>query len=171
MPRTRRAGCRRRADRRAGAATDHGGDAAHQRFFDLLRADEVDVGIDAACRDDHAFAGDDLGSAADGHGDIGLDVRITGFADARDLAALDADVCLDDTPVVDDHGVGDDGVHDVFIVALRLAHAVADHLAAAELHFFAVDREILFNLDEQFRVGPTQAVTDGGAEHLGISLT
>jgi len=34
----------------------------HQRFFDLLRADEVDVAVDAACGDDHAFASDDFGA-------------------------------------------------------------------------------------------------------------
>ena len=37
-----------RAGRRARAAADHRGDARHQRFVDLLRADEVDVRIDAA---------------------------------------------------------------------------------------------------------------------------
>jgi hypothetical protein len=35
-------------------------------FLDLLRADEVDVAVDAAGGDDHAFAGDDFGRAADG---------------------------------------------------------------------------------------------------------
>ena len=34
----------------------------HQRLVDLLRADEVDVRVDAAGGDDHAFAGDDLGA-------------------------------------------------------------------------------------------------------------
>ena len=36
------------AGRRTGAAAHHGRHAAHQRLFDLLRADEVDVGVDAA---------------------------------------------------------------------------------------------------------------------------
>jgi hypothetical protein len=30
---------------------------------------------------------------------------------ACDAAVLDADVGLDDAPVIDDHGVGDDGIH------------------------------------------------------------
>jgi hypothetical protein len=51
---------------------------------------------------------------------------------------------------------------------LRLAHAVADHLAAAELHFLAVDGVVLLDLDEQFRVGQADAVARGGAEHLGV---
>ena len=33
-----------------------------KRVVDLLRADEVDVRVDAAGGDDHAFAGDDLGA-------------------------------------------------------------------------------------------------------------
>ena len=95
---------------RAGAAADHGGDAAHQRFFDLLRADEVDVGVDAAGGEDHAFTGDDFGAGADGDGDVGLDVRVAGLADGGDAPVLEADVGLDDAPVVDDQRVGDQGV-------------------------------------------------------------
>ena len=37
----------------------------HQRVVDLLRADEMDVRVDAARGDDQAFAGDDLGAGAD----------------------------------------------------------------------------------------------------------
>ena len=42
--------------------------------------------------------------------------------------------------------------------ALALAHAVADHLAAAELHLLAVGREVLLDLDEQLGVGQPHAV-------------
>jgi hypothetical protein len=48
-----------------------------------------------------------------------------------------------------------------------LAHAVADHLAAAELHLLAVDRVVLLDLDDQFGVGQAHAVARGGAEHFG----
>jgi hypothetical protein len=34
----------------------------HQRLLDLLRADPVDVRVDAAGGEDHAFAGDGLGA-------------------------------------------------------------------------------------------------------------
>ncbi len=102
VPRPGGAGCRVGARRRAGAAADHGGDAAHQGFFDLLRADEVDVRVDAASGEDHAFTGDDFGAGADGDGDVGLHVRVAGLADARDAAVLEADVGFDDAPVVDD---------------------------------------------------------------------
>jgi hypothetical protein len=42
---------------RARSAADHGGDAGDQRLFRLLRADPVDMGIDAAGGDDLAFGG------------------------------------------------------------------------------------------------------------------
>ena len=54
-----------------------------ERLLDLLRADEMDVGVDAAGGDDLAFAGDDLGARADDDVDVRLDVRIAGLADAR----------------------------------------------------------------------------------------
>jgi hypothetical protein len=112
------------------------------RLLDLLRADEVDVAVDAAGGDDHAFAGDDLGARADDDVHARLHVGVAGLADGGDAAALDADVGLDDAPVVDDQGVGDDHVVR-FVLAravddLALAHAVADGLAAAELDFFAI---------------------------------
>jgi hypothetical protein len=53
---------------------------------------------------------------------------------------------------------------------LRLAHAVADHLAAAELDLLAVDRVVAFDLDHQAGVGQADAVARGGAEHVGIGL-
>ena len=42
--------------------------------------------------------------------DARLHVGVAGLADAGDAAVLDADVGLDDAPVVDDQRVGDDGV-------------------------------------------------------------
>ena len=53
-------------------------------------------------------------------------------------------------------------------VRLALAHAVADHLAAAELHLLAVDREVLLDLDEEVGVGEPDPVAGGRAEHVGI---
>ncbi len=86
VPGAGRAGGGIGAGGRAGAAADHGGDAAGQRFFDLLRADEVDVGVDAAGGDDDAFAGDDFGAGADDDVHAGLDVGVAGLADAGDAA-------------------------------------------------------------------------------------
>ena len=169
VPRAGGAGGGVGAGRRAGAAAEHGGDARHQRLLDLLRADEVDVHVEAAGGDDLALAGDRLGAGADDDVDAGLDVGVAGLADAGDLAVLDADVGLDDPPMVDDQRIGDDGVDGALGARdLALAHAVADHLAAAELHLLAVDGEVLLDLDDQLGVGEADPVADGRPEHLGI---
>ena len=46
--------------------------------------------------------------------------------------------------------------------------AVADHLAAAEDHFLAVDGVVLLDLDDQFGVGQADAVAGGGAVVPGV---
>src|SRR5215467_12652453 len=102
MPRSWRAGRGVGAGRRPRPAPQHRGDAGHQSLFDLLRADEMDMRIDAARGDDLALACDRLGSWPDDDADVWLDVRIAGFADPGDAAILDADVGLDDAPVIDD---------------------------------------------------------------------
>ena len=85
-----------------------------ERLLDLLRADEVDVRVDAAGGDDVALAGDHLGARADDDVDAGLDVGIAGLADGGDAPVPDADVGLDDAPMVEDQRVGDDGVDRAF---------------------------------------------------------
>ena len=62
----------------------------HQRLLDLLRADEMDVGVEAAGGEDLALARDHLGAGADDDVDAGLDVGIAGLADRGDAAVLDA---------------------------------------------------------------------------------
>ena len=172
VPRPGRAGGRKGAVRRAGAAAEHRGDARHQRVLDLLRADEMDVAVEAARREDLAFARDHVGAGADHDGDTGLDVRIAGLADRGDHAFLDRDVGLHDAPVIDDQRIGDDGVGRALPVGdLRLPHAVADHLAAAELHLLAIDGEILLDLDDEIGIGQPYLVAGGGPEHVGIDGT
>ncbi len=51
---------------------------------------------------------------------------------------------------------------------LRLAHAVANGLAAAELHLLAIDGEVALHLDDQRGIGEAHPVAGGGAVHLGI---
>jgi hypothetical protein len=144
-----------------------------QCFFDLLRADEVDVAVDAAGGDDVAFAADDFGARADDHVHARLGVGVAGLADGRDAPTLQANVGLDDAPVVDDEGVGQHAVHrTLFPRALRLRHAVADGLAAAELHLFAIaagaQRVVVFHLHHQAGVGQAQPVAHGGAKHFRV---
>ena len=169
VPGPGRAGGRIGAGRRPGAAAQHRGDARHQGFLDLLGADEMNVGVEAAGGENLAFAGDHLGAGADHQRDVGLDVRIAGLADAGDLAVLDADIGLHDPPVIEDQRIGDDGIERAGPVGdLALAHAVADHLAAAELHLLPVGGEILLDLDDQIGIGEPHAVAGGGTEHVHI---
>ena len=49
---------------------------------------------------------------------------------------------------------------------LALAHAVADHLAAAELDLLAIDRAVLLDLDDEVGVGEPHLVADRRPEHV-----
>ena len=169
MERPGRAGGGEGAVRRAGAAAEHRGDARHQGFIDLLRADEMDVGVEAAGGEDFALAGDDFGARTDDDGDARLNVGIAGLADGENVAVLDADIGFHDAPMVEDERIGDDGIDRALPVGdLRLPHAVADHLAAAEFHLLAVNGEILLDLDDEIGVGEPNAVAGRRAEHVGI---
>jgi hypothetical protein len=117
---------------------------------------------------DHAFARDNLRGGANDDVHAGLNVRVPGLADPGDSSVLDADVCLDDPPVVNDERVGDHRVRDLRVRTLALSHAVADHLAAAEFHFLAVDGVILLDFDPQFGIREPHTVADSRAEHVGI---
>nr|GEW53102.1 chaperone protein DnaJ A6, chloroplastic [Tanacetum cinerariifolium] len=72
--------------------------------------------------------------------------------------------------LINDQRVGDQRVDYVGGDALTLTHAVTDDLAATELHFFAINGEVLLYLDPQFGVRQTHTVADGGAEHIGVGL-
>lgn len=120
--------------------------------------------------DDLALGGDHFGAWPYGYVDAWLHVGVAGLADHGNTPVLDADIGLDDTPVVDDQRVGQHQVHGLGGQHLALPHAIADDLAAAELHFFAVNGVVLLYFDPQCRVGQAQTVTHGRAEHVGIGL-
>ena len=171
IPRPRRAGGGVGARRRTGAAANHGGDAGDQRLFRLLRADPVDVGVDPASGDDLPLGGNHFRRGADRDRHAGLNVRVPGFADGEDPPVLHTDIGLHDPPVIDDQRVGENQVHAAVSGHLPLTHAVADHLPAAELDLFAVDREIVFHFDPQLAVRQPHLIPGSGAEHVGIRLT
>ena len=100
----------------------------------------------------------------------GHDVGVARLAHSHDAAAAHADVGLHDAPVVEDEGVGDHEIQHAVRRhrARRLPHAVADHLAAAELHLVAVDGEVALDLDEELGVGEAHPVAHGGAEEVGV---
>ena len=69
-------------------------------------------------------------------------------------------------------GIGDDEIENA-VLSLRgacaaLAHAVANHFAAAEGDFVAVYGEVLLDFDHQFGVGQPDAVAGGGAVEVGV---
>ena len=157
--------------RRAGTAADHGGDAGDQRFFRLLRADPVNMRIDAAGGDDLAFCGNNFRGRADRDRDVGLNIRVAGFADGEDPSIFDADIGFNDPPVIDDQGIGQHQIRAPGGKHLPLSHTVADHFTAAEFDLFAVGGQIIFNLDPQLGVRQANFIAGGGAEHVGIGLT
>src|SRR6185295_8010943 len=113
-----------------------------------------------------------LGGRADRHAgrDSRHEIGIARLADRHDAPVADTDVGLHDAPVIDDHRVGDDRVERAFRPRgpRRLPHAVADHLAAAELRLLAGDGEIALDADEQVGVGQPDAVADGGAIEVRV---
>jgi hypothetical protein len=144
--RARRGGCTRG---RARSAAHHAGYAREESFFNLLGTNEMNVGIDAACGEDGSFARDDLGAGPYNNVHVRLNVRIAGLADGRDAAVLDGHIGLNNSPMVEDERVGDDGVYRALRASsLRLPHSIADDLAATELHLFTVGGKVLFDFDQ-----------------------
>ena len=104
----------------------------------------------------------------------GHDVGVARLADRDDAAVTNADVGLDDSPVVDDHRAGDDGVGcTVGAGGAALPHRLAQHLAAAEHRLVACQSRaaaaVLGDLDEQVGVGQPDAVAGGGPEQCGVA--
>ncbi len=129
----------------------------------------MDVRVDAAGGDDAALSSDRFGPGPDHDINAGLDIGVASFADPADAAVADADIGLDDAPIVEDHGIGDDGVDGtVGAGRLPLPHPVADHLAAAELDLLAIDRAIAFDLDDELGVGEPHPIPGRRAEHRRI---
>src|SRR3982074_3433388 len=132
----------------------------------------MDVAVEASRGEDFALARDNVGAGTDDDGHAGLDVRIAGLADGADIAFLDGDIGLYDSPMIDNQRIGDDGIGRPLLVGdLGLAHAVTDHLAAGEFQLLAVDVEILLPPDEEASIGPPHPIACRGPEHGGIDRT
>jgi hypothetical protein len=128
----------------------------------------VNVRIDPPGGGDQPLAGNDLGSRSDHDVDTGLHVGVTRLPDRSDPAILDADVGFDDPVMIEDHGVRDHGVRYLGGDALALPHAVADHLAAAELHFLAVNREVALDLDHERSIPEADPVPARRTVHFRV---
>src|ERR1700722_12539972 len=130
----------------------------------------MNVAVDAAGRQYHALARDDFGRGAYRDGDARLHVRIARLTDSPNVAVLESDIGFDDPPMIDDERIGDHRVGYRRAVALALSHSVPDHLAAAEFHFLAVDREILLHVHDQGGIGEPYPIAHGGAKHFRVGL-
>src|SRR4030088_1963196 len=129
----------------------------------------MDVAVESPGGEDFALARDNVGARTDDDGHAGLDVRIAGLADGADIAFLDGDIGLYDSPMIDDQRIGDDGIGRALLVGdLGLAHAVPDHLAATEFHLLAVDGVVFFALDDEISFGQPHPIAGRGPEHVGI---
>ncbi len=110
--------------------------------------------IDAASSDDLTFAGNHLGSRSNNYVDVRLHIRIARLANRGNTSVHDRDICLHDSPVIENQSVGDDGINRALAAGtLRLAHTVANDFPASELHLLAVGRVVLlhFNNDVGIR--------------------
>ena len=108
------------------------------------------MAVDGAGGEDAPVAGHHLGAGTDDERRVDAvhRVGVAGLADADDAAVADADVGLDDAPVVEDHGAGDDEVGRALGAGRRrLAHRLADDLAAAEHGLVAAGAAVLGDLD------------------------
>ena len=115
----------------------------------------------AARGQDAPLAGDDLGRRADlqRRVDAVHHVRVAGLAERDDPARRDADVALDDAPVVEHDHVRDHEVRRA-VHARALEHRLADRLAAAEHRLVAAEAAVLLDLEPQVGVGEPQPVAD-----------
>jgi hypothetical protein len=102
-------------------------------------------------------------------------VGVARLAQRHDPAVPDADVGLDDPPVVEDDRARDHEVGRALGAGgPALTHRLADHLAPAEHRLLAgtagAAAAVLLHLDEQVGVGQPDAVAGGGAVELGVAL-
>src|SRR5262249_45979347 len=96
-------------------------------------------------------------------------VGIACLADACDTASLDADVRFVDAGPIYDERVRDDAIERIVLMdAGRLAHAVAEYLAAAELAFVAVHRMVALDFGDKLGVAEAYAVACGRTEDGGV---
>ena len=120
--------------------------------------------------DDQAFARDHFGARRRSTiVDARLDVGIARLADACDPAVLDADVGLDDAPVIEDQRVGD---HECRRPSAARAGSGPCRRGSPCRRRTSPPRrrrcESLLDLDDELGVGEPHAVARGRPEHLGV---
>ncbi len=132
----------------------------------------MDVAVDPARGDDQVLTGNHLRGCS--HDQFRVDtfhrVWISRLAHLDDAPVADTNVGLHDAPVINDQSVGDYQVERASLPrsACALAHAIANHLAAAECDLVAVRSEVFLHFDNQFRLGKADAITLGGAVKIRV---
>lgn len=125
------------------------------------------VDVKEARRDNHPFDREDVGVGRNDEARCHVHrIGIAGFADTDDQPILDPDVTLDDAENrIDDDGIGHNEIEGAVarLPFRRLAHAIADCLAAAEYKFVAVCCVVVFDLGYQAGVSEVNPVAGGGA--------
>ena len=134
----------------------------------------MNVGVDPTRGDNLALTGDHFSRGTNHQFRInaGHRIRVACFAHFDNAPILNADITLDNAPVVDNQRIGNDKVEHPLIARgpATLPHPIADHLAATKGNLIAIDSEIFFNFDDQFGVGQPDAVAGGRAIEIGIGL-
>ena len=127
------------------------GDAGRQRLLDLLRADEVDVAsMPPAVRIVPSPAMTSVPGPMTMPGHAGCMSGLPALPMADDAAVLDADVGLDDAPVVEDQRVGDDGVERaVGAGAPATGPCRRGSPCRRRTRLLAVDGEVVLDLDDR----------------------
>ena len=157
---------------RACASADQCGNPRGKSRLDQLWADEMHVRINAAGGHNLPFARNHLGSRTNHHPrcNAGHHIRVAGFPDANDPSAANADIGLDNSPMIQNDRAGDDQVEG-FVGGGRaggLPHSVSYDLSAAKFCFFAVYGKIAFNFNKKVSVREPYPVAGGWAIKIGV---
>eukprot|EP01133_Synstelium_polycarpum_P025426 gene25427-biopygen21942 len=158
----------------ARSAARHGRRTSGECFHHLDFTEEVHVSVDRTRGEDLSLTGDHVGARPDEQ--LGVhaihDVGVTGLADRNDASVANSDVCPDDSPVIENHRVGDDDVESALVASGQaLAHRLADALTAAEDHLVAGRGVVVLDLDPQICVGQTDLVACGRAVQGGVAAS
>src|SRR5579859_1646741 len=137
----------------------------------------MDMAIDATGRHKQMFTSDDLCARA--HDQLRINtlhgIGIARLANFDDAPIFNADVALDDAPMINDKSIGDDQIEGTVGLFTRgtaaLAHTVANDFATAEGDFIAIDGEVLFHFNDQFGICQAHPISRSWAVEVGIGAT
>ena len=137
----------------------------------------MNVRVNAASRDNHIFASYHLGPRANNEFRVNPIhcIGIASFTHLHNTPILDPNITLDNPPMIDNQGVGDDEIECAWCLfsgsAAALAHPITNNFAAAKGNLITIGSEIFLHLDNQFRISQAHAVPCGGAVEVSIGAS